>query len=135
MILTFHTRNLDQSLFSKHGRSAQHRTGDRYVVFARELSDQHRWRVGDGGYPLGKIGAGQNFGAWDDTGQKAVEQIDMIGLEIRMPLHKQFSDAVGHFREALGIAPPDDFIETSAHFPKFVFHLSTHRSRTSERGH
>jgi hypothetical protein len=59
----------------------------------------------------------------------------MPGLEIRMPLHKQISDAAGHFREALGIAPPDDFIEAGAHFPKFVFHLNTHHSRTSERGH
>jgi hypothetical protein len=58
MILAFHVRNLDQSLFAKHGRSAQHRTGNRYVVFARKLPNQHRRRIGKGGYPFGKVGAG-----------------------------------------------------------------------------
>jgi hypothetical protein len=56
----------------------------------------------------------------------------MTGLEAGGSLHEQVRDAAANFRQALGIAPPDDFIETRAHFPKFVFHLSTHRSRTSE---
>jgi hypothetical protein len=56
----------------------------------------------------------------------------MTGLETGRALHEQIGDAAADRRKALGVAAPDEFIEASVHFPKFVFHLSTHRSQTSE---
>ena len=47
----------------------------------------------------------------NEIDQDAVEQIDMIGLEIRRPLQEQFSDLERYVREALGIALPDNLIE------------------------
>src|ERR1700690_167056 len=60
----------------------------------------------------------------------------MTGLETGRPLYEQVGNTAADLGDALGIAALDEFIETSAHFPKFVFHPSTHRSRTSEsHGH
>ena len=75
-----------------HGRAAQQRTRDRDFVFARELPDQAARRVGQQRQALGEIGARGKLGMRDEAGQDAVEQIDVIGPEVRGALQEQFGD-------------------------------------------
>ena len=49
-------------------------------------------RVGEQRQPLGQIGARGDFGMRNEVDQNAVEQIDVIGPEIRGPLQEQFGD-------------------------------------------
>ena len=88
----FIARDFDQHLFVDDGRAAQQRTCDRDFVLMRELADQPARRVGEQRQPLGQIGARGDFGMRDQAGQDAVEQIDMIGAEIRRALQEQFAD-------------------------------------------
>ena len=83
MALALHAGDFDQYLSSMHGRAAQQRTRDRNFVLMGELSDQAARRVGQQRQPLGQIGARVEFGMRDEAGQDAVEQIDVIGAEIR----------------------------------------------------
>ena len=54
--------------------------------------------------PLGQIGAGGDFGMRNEIDQDAVEQIDVIGPEIRRALQKQFGDPARGLGAAFGIA-------------------------------
>ena len=47
----------------------------------------------------------------DETGQDAVEQLDVIGAEARSPLQKKFADAARGIGAARGVATPDDIVE------------------------
>ena len=85
-------RDFDQHLFVDDRRAAQQRPGDRDFVLARELADQTARRVGEQRQALGEIGARGEFGMRDETGQDAVEQIDMIGAETRRTLQEQLAD-------------------------------------------
>ena len=53
-----------------------------------------------------------NFGVRKEIDQDAVEQINVIGSEIRSPLQEQFGDPAGCLGAAFGIAVPDDLIES-----------------------
>ena len=61
--------------------------------------------------PFGEIGARGEFGMRNKSDQNAVEQIDMIGLEVRGALQEQFGDPARGFGAALGIATSDDVVE------------------------
>ena len=98
-------------LFVDHGRAAQQRPRDRDLVLARELADQPARRVGEQRQPLGQIGARGDFGMRDEIDQDAVEQIDVIGPEIRRPLQEQFGDPPRGLGAAFGIAVLDDLVE------------------------
>ncbi len=74
-------RDFDQHLFVDDRRAAQQRACDGNFVVARELADQTARRVRQHRQPLGQIGARGELGMRDETGQDAVEQIDMIGAE------------------------------------------------------
>ena len=106
-----HAGDFDQRLLVDDRRSAQQRTGDRDLVLARELPDQSARRVGEDRQPLGQIGARGKFGVRNEAGQNAVEQIDVIGPEIRRALQEQFGDPPRRLGAALGIAISDDLIE------------------------
>ena len=56
------------------------------------MPDQRARRVGEQRQPFGEIGARGQFGMREQIDQDTVEQIDMIGPEIRGPLQKQFGD-------------------------------------------
>ena len=111
MALALDAGDFDQRLLVDDGRSAQQRTRDRDLVLARELSDQAARRVGEQRQPFGQIGARGEFGMRNEAGQNAVEQLDMIGPEIRRPLQEQFGDPPRGVGAALGIAISDDLIK------------------------
>ena len=111
MALALDARDFDQGALVDHGRPAQQRPRDRYLVLARELSDQRAWRVGKDRQPFGQIGARGNFGVWNEIDQNAIKQSDVIGPEILGPLQEQFGDPAGRLGAAFGIAVPDDLIE------------------------
>ena len=92
MTLALAAGDFDQRLLVDDGRSAQQRTCDRDLVFARELPDQPARRVGEDRQPFGQIGARGEFGVRDEPDQNAVEQLDMIGPIVRRPLQVQFGD-------------------------------------------
>ena len=47
----------------------------------------------------------------DETGQDAVEQIDMIGAKVRRALQEKLADAARGIGTALGIAMTDDVVK------------------------
>ena len=51
------------------------------------------------------------LGMRDETGQDAVEQIDVIGAEARRTLQEKLADAARGIGAALGVATTDDFVE------------------------
>ena len=55
------------------------------LVLARKLPDQPARRVGKERQPFGQFGAGGEFGVGNEADQDVVEQIDVIGPEIRGP--------------------------------------------------
>ncbi len=111
MALALAAGDFDQRLLVDDGRSAQQRPGDRNLVFARELPDQGARRIGEDRQPLGQIGACGKFGVWNEPGQNAVEQLDMIGPVIRRTLQVQLRDPPRGLGAALGIAISDDLIK------------------------
>ena len=70
------------------GRSPQQRSRDRNFILVRELPDQFTRRIGQSRQPLGQIGALGEFGMRDEAGQHAVEQLDVIGAEVRGTLQE-----------------------------------------------
>ena len=104
MTLALHARDLDQRLFVEHRRAAQQRSGDRDLVLARELPDQPARRVGEGGQPFGQFGARGEFGVRNEIEQDAVEQIDMIGPEMRGP--RRNSSAIRRAASARRLGSP-----------------------------
>ena len=93
------------------GRTAQQRAGDGDFIVMGELADQAARRVRQRRQPLGQFGALGDLGVRDETGQDAVEQIDMIGAEARRTLQKKLADAARGIGAALGIATTDDVVE------------------------
>ncbi len=93
------------------GRPAQQRARDQDLVFARELPDQRAWRVAEPGQPLGQIDARNDFGVRNEIDQNCVEQIHMIGAEVRGSLQEQIGDPARGLGKTLGIALSDDVIE------------------------
>ena len=85
MTLAPDARDFDQDALVDDRRSAQQRTRDRYLVLLRESPDQRAGRVGDNGQSLGQIGAGSHPGVRNEIDEDAVEQIDVIGSEVRRP--------------------------------------------------
>ena len=83
----------------------------RDLVLARELPDQRARRIGEQRQPLGKFGARGGFGMRDEVDQESVEQIDMVGPQVRGALKEQLGDPACGLGAALGIAIPDDLIE------------------------
>ena len=49
---------------------------------------------------------------WDQTGQHAVEQIDVIGAESRSALQEQLADTARGIGAALGVVASNDFVES-----------------------
>jgi hypothetical protein len=47
----------------------------------------------------------------DETGQDAVEQIDMIGAEARRTLQEELADTARGIGAALGVATTDNVVE------------------------
>ncbi len=111
MALALHAGDFDQGLLVDDGRAAQQRTGDRYLVLARELPDQAAGRIVEDGEPLGQCRAHGKFAVRDEIDQDAVEQLDMIGPEIRSARQKQIGDPPRRLGAALGIAISDDLVE------------------------
>ena len=111
MILALAAGDFEQRLVVDDGRSAQQRTCDRDLVFARELPDQPARRVGEDRQPFGQIGTRGEFGVRNEAGQDAVEQLDMIGPVVRRPLQVQFGDPPRGLGTTLGIAISDDLIK------------------------
>ena len=107
----FIARDFDQHLFVDDRRSAQQRACDGNFILVRELADQPARRIGQHRQPLGQFGARGKFGMRNETGQDAVEQIDMIGPEVRRALQEQFADPARGIGAALGVATPDDVVE------------------------
>ena len=112
MALALHAGDFDQHLFVDDGRAAQQRTRDRDFVLMGELADQGARRVGEQRKPFGEIGARREFGMRDQAGQHAVEQIDVIGAEIRSALQEQLADPARGIGAAFGIVASDDFVES-----------------------
>jgi hypothetical protein len=104
MALALYARDLDQYRLVEHGRSAQQRPGDRDLVLMREPSDQPARRIGEPRQPFGQIGARGDLGVRNQAGQDAVEEIDMIGVEIPRALQKQFAEPARGLGAALWIA-------------------------------
>ena len=77
----------------------------------RELADQAARRIGQQRQPLGQFGARGEFGMRDQTGQDAVEQIDMIGAEARRTLQEQLADPARGIGAALRVATTDNVVK------------------------
>ena len=111
MALALDARDFDQGGLIDQRRPAQQRTRDQDFVLARELADQRAWRVAEHGQPFGQIGARGGFGVRHEIDQNAVEQIDMVGPQVRSPLQEQLGDPASGLGKAPGIALLEDLIE------------------------
>ena len=85
-----------------HRRPAQQRARDQDLVLARELPDQRARRIAEQRQPFGQIGARGNFGMRNEIDQNSVEQLDMIGPEVRRPLQEQLGDPARGLGAAFG---------------------------------
>ena len=111
MALALRAGDFDQHLFVDDGRSAQQRSCDGNLVLMRELADQPARRIGEQRQPLGQIGARGEFGMRDQTGQHAVEQIDVIGAEVGGTLQEQFADPARGIGAAFRVATTDNVVK------------------------
>ena len=68
-----------------------------------ELPDQPARRVDQQRKPFGEIGARGEFGMRDQAGQHAVEQIDVIGAEIRQHPAGTLADPARGIGAAFGV--------------------------------
>ena len=111
MALPLHPRDLEQGSLVEHRRAAQDRPRHQDLVLTREPADQHPRRIGNQRQPLGEFDARDQLGMRDEVDQDSVEEIDMVGPQMRGVLQEQFGDAARRLGAALGIAVSDDLIE------------------------
>ena len=111
MALALDARDFEQGGLIDHRRPAQQRARDQDLVFARELPDQRARRIAEQRQPFGQIGARGDFGMRDQIDQNSIEQVDMVGPQVRSPLQEQLGDPARDLGEAPGIAISDDLIE------------------------
>ena len=94
--------DFDQRLLVDDRRSAQQRAGDVNFVFTREEPDQSASARRQTRSRSARSGARQ-AGMREQTGQNAVEQLDMIGAAFRRTLQVQLSGSAARgFGAALG---------------------------------